>query len=459
LVVQDFNGDGKPDILIGGYGGIELRLGNGDGTFKAAASYLTSGRAMQVVDLNHDGRSDIVTADLTVMLGNGDGTFQSPVSYASPTFSTIKVQIADVNGDGNLDLAAIQSYTSAIQVLLGDGNGHFQPPVRYGAVFRNRDFSFADLNGDGKLDAVAIGRDTSGLEDMAILLNNRAAKYETSTTTLIPNADPANVRQTITYTATVSNPSGTAVVGTITFLESGTTLTVVPLVNNQATYGATYPKIGGHTITAAYSGDSANNFSSATITEYIRGASKMVLTTSGSPSLVGQPVTFTSTITSTYGALPDGDLVTFYDGAAVLASAPLTNGTATFTTSSLLAKGHVIKAVFPGDNLFVGSSRTLTQTIQKYSTVTKLTASPNPLNFGQVLTLSVNLTSTGPKVPTGKVKFLDGTIAIGTVTISGGVATLAKAKLAIGTHPITAQYLGDPGSAVSTSSIVNVVIH
>ena len=57
-----------------------------------------------------------------------------------------------------------------------------------------------------------------------------------------------------------------------------------------------------------------------------------------------------------------------------------------------------------------------------------------------------------------KVKFLDGTLAIGYATLSGGVAKLTKSNLAVGTHPITAHYNGDVASATSTSAVVNQVV-
>jgi hypothetical protein len=57
------------------------------------------------------------------------------------------------------------------------------------------------------------------------------------------------------------------------------------------------------------------------------------------------------------------------------------------------------------------------------------------------------------------VKFLDGAIAIGSATLNGsGVAKLTKSTLAVGTHPITAQYLGDAFSAKSTSLALNQVV-
>jgi len=184
---------------------------------------------------------------------------------------------------------------------------------------------------------------------------------------------------------------------------------------------------------------------------------KTVVSTSGSPSLVGQSVTFTAMVTSTHGAIPDGELVTFYDGMAALASLPLSSGTAAYTTSSLPAKTHTIKATYAGDPTFKPSTGFVTQVVNKYPTTTSLTSSPNPSHSGQAVTFTAQVTSTGP-APTGKVKFLDGTLAIGTATLSGGVAKLTKSTLAVGTHPITARYLGDTVSSTSTSSVVNQVV-
>ena len=68
------------------------------------------------------------------------------------------------------------------------------------------------------------------------------------------------------------------------------------------------------------------------------------------------------------------------------------------------------------------------------------------------------MTSTGP-APTGSVQFLDGTTGIGMATLSGVVATLTKPNLAVGTHPITAKYLGDAFNATSTSSVLSQVVY
>jgi uncharacterized repeat protein (TIGR01451 family) len=95
--------------------------------------------------------------------------------------------------------------------------------------------------------------------------------------------------------------------------------------------------------------------------------------------------------------------------------------------------------------------------VNKYPTTTTLSSSLNPSQFGQAVTFTAQVTSAGP-APTGNVKFLDGTLAIGSATLSGGIAKLTKSTLAVGSHPITAQYSGDAASYNSTSPVVNQVV-
>jgi hypothetical protein len=106
---------------------------------------------------------------------------------------------------------------------------------------------------------------------------------------------------------------------------------------------------------------------------------------------------------------------------------------------------------------FKPSSGTVKQVVDKYPTTTTLTSSLNPSQFGQAVTFTAQVTSTGP-APTGTVKFLDGTTSIGQATLSGGVAKLTKSNLAVGTHSITAHYNGDANSSTSTSAVLNQVV-
>jgi hypothetical protein len=184
----------------------------------------------------------------------------------------------------------------------------------------------------------------------------------------------------------------------------------------------------------------------------------VALTTSGSPSHVGQPVTFTAVVTSSNGNMvPDGELVTLHDGTAFMGSASLSGGKAMIATSSLLARTHSISATYAGDTKFLGSTGRVSQVVVKYTTTTSLTPSLNPSQFGQAVTFTATVASTGP-TPTGAVNFMDGTTKLGMVTLSGGIAKITKSTLAVGTHPITAQYLGDTFSAKSASPVVNQVM-
>ncbi|MCX6023897.1 MAG: Ig-like domain repeat protein, partial [Chloroflexi bacterium] len=102
-----------------------------------------------------------------------------------------------------------------------------------------------------------------------------------------------------------------------------------------------------------------------------RVASAVSVSSSVNPTVSGQSVTFTATVTGS-GGTPTG-AVSFMDGATVLAAANLNgSGAATFTTGSLSASAHSITASYSGDGRFAGSvSSALTQTVQ-VGPVTKL---------------------------------------------------------------------------------------
>ncbi len=181
LAVGDVNGDGKPDIVTTS----TVLLGNGDGTCQAKRDYLGGNRAVVAIgDLNGDGYADLVTASsdtFSVFLSHGDGTFEprsdyprgyaaaafrragparSPRSKDSPAYfgNSDWIALGDVNGDGKLDLALVNSdccqFVSTVAVQLGRGDGTFQPRVD----FKTEDYpsyvAIGDVNGDGHPDIV-----------------------------------------------------------------------------------------------------------------------------------------------------------------------------------------------------------------------------------------------------------------------------------------------------------------
>ena len=112
-------------------------------------------------DIDHDGKLDLaVSVDslVYVYLGKGDGTFQPPVSYSVGQFS-IGLALADMNLDGNLDLAGVTNANYTF-VLPGRGDGTFQPVVDgsvfYGTPLSPLGLAIADFNLDGKPDAAVL---------------------------------------------------------------------------------------------------------------------------------------------------------------------------------------------------------------------------------------------------------------------------------------------------------------
>ncbi len=190
----------------------------------------------------------------------------------------------------------------------------------------------------------------------------------------------------------------------------------------------------------------------------VRAVTTITLLSSLNPSIYGQAVTFTATLTSTNGAPPDGETVTFMKGATVLATAVLSGGSASFTTSVLPGGTNAIKAVYGGDANFLGTtSKALSQVVNKATTTTTLTSSLNPSTFGQRVTFTASVTPQFSGTVKGTVTFYDGTTALNTSLLTGGIAKFTTRKLASGAHSITAKYNGNPSFVGSSASLTQTV--
>jgi len=180
FIAADLNNDGKLDLALldNSRFAVDVYLGAGDGTFALKGEYPFSGEGYGIVagDFNGDGNLDlaITTAGLEVLLGNGDGSFQNPVSNAGG--GTGPMVTGDFNGDGKLDLVLATGVPEEVSIVIGNGDGSFQAPVIYPMSAAVNSLVAADFNGDGKLD-LAVGYNSAGCPQckshiVSILLGN-----------------------------------------------------------------------------------------------------------------------------------------------------------------------------------------------------------------------------------------------------------------------------------------------
>jgi ELWxxDGT repeat protein len=183
-----------------------------------------------------------------------------------------------------------------------------------------------------------------------------------------------------------------------------------------------------------------------------RAADTTTLTVSPAPSVYGQAVTFTVIVKANQaglGVTPSG-AVAFQEFATALGNAVLdASGKGTFSTTALATGMHTITAFYRGDHNFIPSDNSAdpaVQTVNKGNPVTTLTVSSSTSVFGQALhfTAMVQAQAPGGGLPTGVVRFMDGSTFLGKAPLnSNQQAFFTISSFGVGSHTVTAVYDGD----------------
>ena len=323
----------------------------------------------------------------------------------------------------------------------------------------NLSFSF-EPTAAGALASAAVLTDNSlnGKSPTQSIALNGTGVLNTTSTALVSSADPSLFGQPVTFTATVTAASGAVPTGSVNFMHSTTLLGSGTLVGGVATFTTSTLDVATLSITAVYTGSAADAPStSPVLKQSVLIGTSTALASMPNPSLLGQAVTFTATVTATTGATPTGT-VSFMHGSTLLGKGTLTNGVATFSTSALDAATLSITAVYAGHSSDVGSMSPVVKQVVLYPTTTTLTSAPNPSVVGEAVTFTATVAASAGPVPSGTVDFYHSTTLLGSGTLAGGVATFTTSTLPQTTLSIHAVYLGHSEDAGSSSNVVKQVV-
>jgi hypothetical protein len=229
VAIADLNGDGVPDLALAtsvvedtgddrtGLASVFLQSSSTRGTFPGGADYsvATAPSAIAVGDLTGSGTKDLVVANfnsgsISVLLQTapGSGKYQAATAYSTGG-SPNDVQLADVNGDGKLDLIVADNASSGRIVILPQdpaNPGHFLAAVALAAPNAASGVAVGDINGDGKVDIAAGTSDSNGNNGAVVVFYQNP----TSPGSFLPPVTVAAGAQPITVKIADMNGDGVA---------------------------------------------------------------------------------------------------------------------------------------------------------------------------------------------------------------------------------------------------------
>ncbi len=272
-----------------------------------------------------------------------------------------------------------------------------------------------------------------------------------ATSSVTSSQHPSSFGQSVAFTAHVS-PAHTG--GTVEFRLDGNTISgcgAISLVSGEATCSPGSLSVGSHAVIVYYSGDANYNpsdNSTSPLTQTVnRADTTTTLYTSGTPSILGDSVTFTAQVIPT----PDGGTVTFEDGSTDLCTGvALSGGQAICATSSLTIGLHTITASYSGDANYNASSTNGTQTVNyPVPTITSLSPTSAAVNAPDF-----TLTITGTNLfATSVVRWNGSDRATTYVSSTKLTASITKNGLSAAGNASVTVYNPTPGGGISNPAI------
>lgn len=411
VAVADLNQDGKLDFVQvnyngGGAGTVSVFLGRGDGTFQPDTDYPVGNGpvSVAVADLNGDGALDLAVANdtsssVSILFGNGDGTFQASQDFAAGSFPHW-IAIGDLNGDKKPDLVVTNEGQDSVGIFLNEGDGTFGAMRTFPVAKEPYPVVIGDFNHDGKLD-LAVGGYYSGV--VSILLGNGDGTFQ-------PHVDYSTGSCPAAMVLADFNADGNLDLATANY-NNGQSGTVSILLGNG---DGTFSTHVDYQVGLGPDGLAIGDFNGDGVPDL---AVADLIANSLSLLLGNGDGTFQSPVDFNTGAFPNGI------------------GIGDFTGSRT-----------GSDDLIVTNDLDATATafLNLAATSVGLTSSPNPSKRGQAVTFTATVkAAVQNRIPTGNVTFSDGLQKLAAIQLSNGVAQFTTNKLAEGKHRITAFYSGD----------------